>query len=100
MAWISVEDRLPEADGRYLVYTLSDGVEIAWHLGGHWSLSGVWGDWDDTEVTHWQALPSSPDVPETPSSERLRELAKKHPPSQEGYEEELPNDLTNPEEAQ
>lgn len=51
--WVSVRERLPEKDGRYLVCT------------EHWSnwvgvsslRSGVW---DDSKVSHWMNLPEPP----------------------------------------
>lgn len=58
--WISVKDRLPEAEGMYIVYIpLTGGTIVAAdYLDGHWI------DWevDLTErVTHWMPLPEPPE---------------------------------------
>jgi hypothetical protein len=88
MSWIAVKDKLPETDGEYLIYVPwpTSQIAIAWFFVSRtcWILeSGC------RLVTHWQPLPPPPDVPGTPSSEKLRELAKTHSPPQEWYDEDL-----------
>jgi hypothetical protein len=50
--WIAIKDRLPDKDGRYLVYV------------PHWNWIGVsslrQGKFDDTTATHWMILPEKP----------------------------------------
>ena len=58
--WVSVTERLPDAEGMYIVYVPLTGEKIvaADYLDGHWI------DWevDLTErVTHWMQLPKSPE---------------------------------------
>ena len=63
MEWISVEDRLPETFGRYLVHIESiSGYEprkncvfIEYFL-GEWIFTG----WEYNRVTHWMPLPELP----------------------------------------
>ena len=60
--WISVEDRLPEKDGKYLIYTRNGYVTF-----GYWS---DYGDgkssfnpnprFDYHNVTHWMPTPEAP----------------------------------------
>ena len=62
--WISVDDRLPEKTGRYLVHTscianyrpLKDNVFVAGFVNGDWVFEG----WESNLVTHWQHLPEPP----------------------------------------
>jgi hypothetical protein len=61
--WISVEERLPEKSGRYLINLGNGWVEECWfdHLEKRWEEEH--GDYseDVTEyVTHWMPLPNSP----------------------------------------
>ncbi|MBR5607735.1 MAG: DUF551 domain-containing protein [Bacteroidaceae bacterium] len=76
--WISVEERLPEKNGRYLVihkfysYNLQgifswtdcyDGVEE--HLRGRamwYDYDSEYGDYATSGVTHWMPLPEPPEV--------------------------------------
>ena len=58
--WVSVEDRLPEEFGRYLIYfdadfTTSDISTAEWLL--VWVIPD-----DDIKVTHWQPLPTPPPI--------------------------------------
>ncbi len=50
--WISIKDRMPEKDGRYLVYEYQYG----------WiGVSSVRkGKFDDVAATHWMQLPPKP----------------------------------------
>ena len=59
--WISVEERLPEENGYYLVYTKYGYIEVEWYKtwddddldGGYW--------WEfEGLVTHWMPLPEAP----------------------------------------
>ena len=54
--WISVEDRLPESGGRYLVILNNGQLCIAIWVAAYWAI-GV-----DTisNVTHWMPLPEPP----------------------------------------
>lgn len=77
--WISVEERLPEKKGMYLVHTSGvyvksfmrtaywtpcyDGFEV--HLEGKsiwYRYDSEYGDVDIDGVTHWMPLPESPEV--------------------------------------
>jgi len=51
--WISVKDKLPNKDGRYLVC-----IEYSPEWMGVSSFRK--GKWDDTNVSHWMELPDSP----------------------------------------
>ena len=55
MNWISVEERLPEKQGRYLTHSIIAGqslVAILWYE--------KYGCGFDEEVTHWMTLPDAP----------------------------------------
>ena len=62
--WISVEDRLPEADGLVLIHapSVQEGIlpyiDTAWYekITG-WCLIFKW---QTRQVTHWQPLPEPP----------------------------------------
>ena len=60
--WISVEDRLPEKQGYYLVYTEEDGVFSAEYNPKRERCP--WTDesegYCDFPVTHWMPLPEPP----------------------------------------
>lgn len=61
--WISVEDRLPEQGGAYIIY--AGIVGIAWYKKGSqlWeSPSGLVTEISDGLVTHWMPLPAPPEV--------------------------------------
>jgi hypothetical protein len=53
--WISVEERLPEKAGRYLVYGVIGGQPLV--CGAHYDKYNGFGD-DD--FTHWMPLPEPP----------------------------------------
>lgn len=75
--WISVKDRLPDKDGKYLVaslwildgkyhvgtarYTknLSD-VWMDWESGSGWWNGDSESDWEETNVKYWMPLPEPP----------------------------------------
>ena len=50
--WISVKDRLPEKDGRYLV--------VENHFGGWVGVSSIREGNFDTDVKYWMPLPEAP----------------------------------------
>jgi hypothetical protein len=64
--WISVDERLPEKHGLYLI--VWDGSVTAAYRHTHWTLGEFWNnDLDggisvipDSEVTHWMPLPEPP----------------------------------------
>ena len=64
MKWISVEEKLPKKDGKYLVHTknltgyspLKENVFIAEFYYDDWNFKG----WEDNSVTHWMKLPKAP----------------------------------------
>ena len=53
--WISAEERLPEKEGRYLVYGSIGGMPLV--CGAHYDKYNGFGD-DD--FTHWMPLPEPP----------------------------------------
>lgn len=55
MNWISIKDKMPEADGRYLVCEKS---QSGYKWVGVSSLRK--GYWDCSMTTHWMALPAPP----------------------------------------
>lgn len=60
--WISVSDRLPEADGEYLTYrTDNDVMRVLYFEFGTWGYLATVRE----TVTHWQALPSPPSTDNT-----------------------------------
>ena len=77
--WISVKDRLPEEDGKYLVFEQSNGrsntsiLRFAkdarkvdrYDFKGRWKnawyeYDSEWGHYTVNSVTHWQYLPQPP----------------------------------------
>ena len=77
--WISVKDRLPEEDGKYLVFEQSSGrtntsiLRFAkdarkvdkYDFKGRWKnawygYDSEWGNYTVNSVTHWQYLPKPP----------------------------------------
>ena len=77
-AWISVKDRLPEKEGKYLVY-INDGRDFIGmacfyldlhkfnkyefpnqHRPGWCQYDSEWGDYEVSNVTHWMPLPEPP----------------------------------------
>lgn len=53
--WISVEERLPEKPGCYIVYEKETNIETLYFTGTHFQNAFE-------EVTHWQPLPSPPNT--------------------------------------
>jgi hypothetical protein len=53
-AWISTEDRMPEKDGRYIVYEKYNSMSWV----GVSALRG--GSFDVASTTHWMSLPEAP----------------------------------------
>ena len=61
--WISVKDRLPEENGRYLTANKrhDDKIDVfdLWFDGGFWYIDDE-DDMFDFEVTHWMPMPQPP----------------------------------------
>ena len=61
--WISVKDRLPQENGRYLTANKrwDDKINVfdLWFNGGFWYVDGE-DDVFDFEVTHWMPMPNPP----------------------------------------
>lgn len=55
--WISVEERLPETEGKYLVCTANGMVYIEWFIDDYCDGHPSWGHY---AVTHWMPLPEPP----------------------------------------
>lgn len=55
--WISVEDRLPNRVGKYLVFTLDRRVYLCDYI-DHYCDGNM--QFDDYRVTHWMPLPEAP----------------------------------------
>ena len=73
--WISVDDRLPDKDGCYIVTACDEGCSCgdgiwydtvvieAEHYKGEWSWNENGTEYDITDlVTHWMPLPLAPEV--------------------------------------
>ena len=68
--WISVDERLPDKGGKYIVYrefcnglSLINIINYDPNYDGHamWFLfDGEWGDCEVNNVTHWMPLPEPP----------------------------------------
>lgn len=60
LKWISVEERLPEESGKYLVYTYDDHIIDAYYS----EEAGKWRSYSvvvaDKRFTHWMPLPMPP----------------------------------------
>lgn len=59
--WISVKERLPEDEEKYLVCCCTvkgiKGINLAWFDGAYWHGMGSM-----SRVTHWMQLPKLPEV--------------------------------------
>ena len=72
--WISVKDRLPKKDGRYIVHTenitgfkpLENNVFIAEFIFNDFVFKG----WESNNVTHWQPIPKPPRIPKERGGEK------------------------------
>ena len=73
--WISVDDRLPDKDGCYIVTACDEGCSCgdgiwydtvvieAEHYKGEWSWNENGTEYDITDlVTHWMQMPLAPEV--------------------------------------
>jgi hypothetical protein len=71
--WISVKDKLPKADGEYIVYAQDENspsgegvwydnvVVVATYFFGEWTWHENGNEYDITDiVTHWMPLPEPP----------------------------------------
>ena len=57
--WIPVEERLPEDDEMYLVYTTENTCAVYRYWGdGEWETE--WGEDASHDITHWMPLPEPP----------------------------------------
>ena len=64
MKWISVKEKLPKKEGKYLIYTknltgykpLEENIFIAIFYCNDW----IFKYWEDNDVTHWMPLPEPP----------------------------------------
>ena len=62
-AWISIDERLPEEDGRVVVFT-GKKVAIEVYEDERFYWNNDYDEWaEDNEVTHWMPLPSAPKEP-------------------------------------
>jgi hypothetical protein len=60
--WISVEERLPEKEDDYLVYTTAGFIETdRFSVSEDKDVDGYWFELDDY-VTHWMPFPEAPKV--------------------------------------
>ena len=55
--WISVEERLPDLYGTYLVYTYDNHIKLGYFCE---LVIGLPPSFDDYAVTHWMPLPEPP----------------------------------------
>ena len=75
--WISVEDKLPDEDGEYIVYAQDESslpnegiwyenvVVVAYYRFDEWTWYEDGNDYDITDiVTHWMPLPEPPRMEE------------------------------------
>lgn len=53
--WISVDERLPDQDGKYLAYTIRGFTVLSYC----YALEGIFG-FEHWDVTHWMPLPEAP----------------------------------------
>jgi hypothetical protein len=64
MEWISVEDRLPEQDGKYLVYDFGSDAGVIYFEAGYWLEHDAYWGWTamtiQSYITHWMPLPKPP----------------------------------------
>lgn len=64
MKWISIKEKLPKKQGKYIVSVvnltghipLQDNIFIANFMFDEWLFEG----WEDNVVTHWMELPKNP----------------------------------------
>lgn len=56
--WISMKDRKPATDGKYLCLWQGKSIECGMFINGHFRL---YGEIKDNLVTHWMLLPKMPE---------------------------------------
>lgn len=56
--WISMKDRKPDTDGKYLCLWQGKSIECGMFINGHFRL---YGEIKDNLVTHWMPLPKMPE---------------------------------------
>lgn len=63
MEWISVEDRLPEKSGYYLIFADIDYMGVVLYSAKHKAFN-AWDGFDNArhsiDVTHWMPVPEPP----------------------------------------
>lgn len=57
--WIPVEDGLPKHEGRYLVHSKENGIDIRYRDG--YGFKGCYFGIYDDEITHYRPLPAGPE---------------------------------------
>jgi len=64
MKWISIEDRLPDEEGYYLVFPHKYGIEAEFHLYGKFEGKFTSDDENGYEyeryISHWMDIPADP----------------------------------------
>jgi hypothetical protein len=62
VAWIPVEERLPEddRDGRHVLVWYAGLCDVGWYGNGEWYAACASGCKPDEPVTHWMPLPEGP----------------------------------------
>lgn len=66
--WISVEERLPEKDGKYIVCTAKGSVYCTRFKA--YGKNGSFQTDINTHITHWMSLPSMPEPPKEDCNEQ------------------------------
>jgi hypothetical protein len=61
--WISVEDRLPKENGRYLIMTVFKNTPVR-YTSYKKEIDYPWAWFGEGEVTHWMPLPEPPESEE------------------------------------
>lgn len=55
--WIAITDRLPEAEGKYLISEKNNDVDIGIYVGSAQRFRPTWADNGWLVVTHWAEVP-------------------------------------------
>ena len=61
--WVPVGERLPPDNVAVLCWVDGCGAEMVWREKGQWFLSFAGYPISDSTYTHWQPLPTGPEVP-------------------------------------
>ena len=62
--WVPVGERLPPDNVAVLCWVDGCGAEMVWREKGQWFLSFAGYPISDSTYTHWQPLPTGPEVPD------------------------------------